>query len=66
MDTSRPAQEDEYVSLVAVGTGWDLPDEFTEEWTFIDTVLDDEEYVWHIYGQGLALEEDDDCDELLC
>lgn len=61
----RDPEEEEWVYLMAVGTGWPLPDDFLETWTYIDTVIDDE-YVWHVYASGVEVIDEDDMDELLC
>ena len=42
--------DDIEVRVISVGTGWELPENL-KYWQFIDTVQDNNGYVWHYYHE---------------
>ena len=52
------------IDVVALGTGWDLPDELMVELNYVGTVLDGP-YVWHYYWRmtPAEVEGEDKADE---
>lgn len=36
--------------IVSIGTGWVVSDKL-EEWRYLNTLIDEDELVWHFYGK---------------
>lgn len=47
IDEDHPVVETE-LNFIAIGTGWQIPDDFLIYWNYIGTVQKDG-FVWHIY-----------------
>lgn len=50
------------IDVVAIGTGWDLPDELMVGLNYVGTVLDGP-YVWHYYWRMTPAEVEDEGEE---
>ena len=50
-------QWDGYTEIVAIGTGWNVPDHILEEWVYMGTCGDGAGYIWHYWGRTVVEEE---------